>query len=405
MRDESRFVFVDYNYCGLNLFSSRLEGLTALHPLSPWTYFRRNPGRTLPVAFVIIVAVALVASVVTVVDSIDMTVLTMYGYQRDLTVVTPRNALTLEDATVKAVTENPKTTSYFVARPAFTTVKTIFGKMPFVVFGLNEKARVEVMRRCKLTLASGRMVTEGAAEVMVHSDIARNKHLKLGDIVMEPNSEDSYSSIPAKLVGTYDGPVWLAMTSEQFIKENFPVSLEGLMVFSNSPESLHLLNEELDKSVNKVRCRLWTYEQLVRDTRDALSSLYLIMNLVIGIIIFAIAFLTGMLANIYFMQRIPEFATLAAIGYRRNGLLKRVFAETGILCMVGWIFGSILTILLLNVIRITLMAPRGLLLNPYDFTAYRYTLPLPIAIAFFAVYPIARRLRTMDPVSIIERRQ
>ena len=143
----------------------------------------------------------------------------------------------------------------------------------------------------------------------------------------------------------------------------------------------------------------------MRDTREALSSLYLIMNVVIGIIIFAIAFLTGMLANIYFMQRIPEFATLAAIGYRRSGLLKRILAETGLLCIVGWALGSVLTIALLNVIRVTLMAPRGLLLDPYDFAAYRYTIPLPLAIAFFAVYPIARRLGAMDPVSIIERRQ
>src|SRR5258706_15261980 len=62
---------------------------TITHPLSPWLYFRRNPGKTLPVAFVIVVAVALVASVVTLVNSIDLTVMTMYGYQRHFSVITP----------------------------------------------------------------------------------------------------------------------------------------------------------------------------------------------------------------------------------------------------------------------------------------------------------------------------
>jgi len=44
------------------------------------------------------------------------------------------------------------------------------------------------------------------------------------------------------------------------------------------------------------------------------------------------------------------------------------------------------------------------LLDPYDLSAYQFTLPLPLAIATFSVFAIGRRLRQLDPVSIIERR-
>jgi ABC-type lipoprotein release transport system permease subunit len=354
---------------------------------------------------VIVVAVALVASVVTVVDSIDMTVLTMYGYQRHYTVVTPRNALVVSDDIIKAVRRQHLVKDVFTTRPAFTVVKTIFGKMPFVVFGMKPDARTRVLERCGLRLTAGRMPAEGMPEVALHADIARNRHLKMGDVVLKPDSEDSYSILPVRLVGTFEGPVWLALTSESFIQDNFPVSPQGYVILTNSESDQRALDRILDKTLDKSRCRLWTYAGLVRDTKDALSSLYLIMNVVIGIIIFAIAFLTGMLANIYFMQRLPEFATLAAIGYQRKGLLRRVLAETGLLCVIGWALGSLLTIGILLVIRAWIMEPRGLLLNPFDFAAYRYTIPLPISIAAFAVTPIGRRLRKLDPVSIIERRQ
>lgn len=375
-----------------------------VHPLSSLLYFRRNPGRTLPVAFVIVIAVALVASVVTVVNSIDLTVMTMYGYQRHLTAVTPRNAFILSNDIQRKIDSQPLVERTFTTRPALTVVKTIFGKMPFVVFGLSKEGRETVLRKCGLHLVTGRMPADGMPEVAVHADIARNRKLKLGDVVLKPDSEDSYSLVPMRLVGTFDGPVWLALSSESFIQANFPLSTQGRILLARTEEDQRRLDRILDRQLDKSRCRTWTYASLVRETQDALSSLYLIMNVVITIIIFAIAFLTGMLANIYFMQRIPEFATLSAIGYQRRGLIMRILAEIGLLCAAGWLIGSLLNIVLLLGIKTWIMTPRGLLVNPYDLSAYRYTVPLPLAIALFAVLPISRRLRKLDPVSIIEKR-
>ena len=276
--------------------------------------------------------------------------------------------------------------------------------MPFVVFGMSPEGRDTVLRQCSLHLASGRMPLDGQPELALHTDIARNRRLKLGDVVLKPDSEDSYSLIPMRLVGTFDGPVWLALSSESFIQSNFPLSTQGIVILARDERDQRALDIELDRRLDKSHSRLWTYASLVRETKDALSSLYLIMNMVITIIIFAIAFLTGMLANIYFMQRIPEFATLSAIGYQRRGLLARILAETALLCAIGWLLGSLLNIVLLLAIKALIMTPRGLLVNPFDLTAYRYTIPLPITIALFALLPISRRLRALDPVSIIEKR-
>lgn len=374
-------------------------------PLSPWLYFRRNPSRTLPLAFVIVVAVALVASIVTIIASIDLTVLTMYGYQRHFAVVTPRNTLSVDEEVERTVRADPLAGRTFSARPAMTMVRTVFGKMPTVVFALPAEGRQAVMEACGLTLSSGRMLMDGRPEVVLHEDIARNKGLKLGDVVLDPNSEDSFAAEPMRLVGTMTGPVWLALASESFIEATMPVAPRGLVVLSHPRAAQTDLDASLERNVDKSRARVWTYRHLVRDTRDALSSLHLIMNIVIGIIVFAIAFLTGMLSNIHFTQRLPEFATLIAIGYQRASLMFRALGETGILCAIGWLLGSALTVSLLVALKSLIMHPRGLLLDPFDFTAYRYTLPIPLAIAGFAMLAMFRRLRGLDPVAIIERRQ
>jgi len=75
--------------------------------------------------------------------------------------------------------------------------------------------------------------------------------------------------------------------------------------------------------------------------RDSLSSMFLIMGAVNGTVIFVIALMSGMLSNIYFTQRLAEFAVLAAIGYQRTRLIARVIGETALMTLVGWIVGAI----------------------------------------------------------------
>lgn len=378
---------------------------TVRHPLSPWLYFRRNPGKTLPIVFVIAVAVALTASVVTVVDSINLTVLTMYGYQRHFAVITPRNALAVGSDIVRTVQRQPLVDRIYPAQAAFTEVKTIFGKVPFVVFGLEPAARDTIFRRCRLRVVAGRLPADGAPEVALSVDIVRNRRLHLGSVVLSPQSEGSYSIVPARLVGILDGPVWFALTSQSFVRAHFPLAPEGLLVLARDEPHQRLLDRSLGRILNKERCRLWSYAGLVRDTREALSSLYLIMGIVIGIIVFAIAFLTAMLTSIYFTQRLPEFATLSAIGYGRGILMLRVMAEIALLCAFGWGIGAALTVGGLAAIKHFVMAPRGLLLDVWDLHAYRFTIPMPLAIMAFALGGIGHRMMDLDPVAIIERRQ
>jgi ABC-type lipoprotein release transport system permease subunit len=374
--------------------------------LNPLLYVRRNPGKTLPIAFVIVLAVSLVASIVTIVHSIDLTIFTLYGYNRYLTGITPRNALTVDEAELAKVRKLPELGKLYPSHSYQTLVKTIFGKMFFPIFGLEPAGRNELMARCHIRLSAGRMPEDGKPEAVISDDVARNLGLKVGDILSKPEFQDSYAPVPVRLVGLLHGPVWLGLTSKALVDRESPFNFIGYLAFSrtNDGNDQAKLAEAIERVMNKNKGRVWKYSGLVQEAQSALSNLYLIMNIVIGIIVFAISFVCGLLFNIYFTQRMPEIAMLSAIGYARSQLISRAIGETIVLCLFGWGFGALFTSALLFAIRETLIAPRGLLLNPVDIQAFAFTLPVPVFITLFALCTIGIRLATLDTVSIIERR-
>jgi putative ABC transport system permease protein len=376
------------------------------HALSPVLFLRRNFLRVLPIALVIVVAVTLVSSVVTIIRSIDLTVFTLYGYNRFCTGLIPRNALALDAAEVKRIQQLPQLGRLAPTHSYSVRVKTIFGKMVFPVFGLAPQDRDEFIARCSVRLSQGRLPAEGQAEAAISDEVAKNLGVKLGDTLLDPTSEDNYAPVPVKLVGLLQGPHWLGLTSKEFVDGNSPFTWSGYLAFAPTRDiaAQERLDDAIERTVDKADARVWRYASLVKETQSALANLYLILNLVISIIVFSIAFVCGLLFNIYFTQRLPEIATLAAIGYPRSLLIRRALGETAILCFFGWLLGGALTIGLLEALKYGIFVPRGLLLDPLDPASFVFTVPLPFAITLVAVVTIGLRLTRLDPVSIIERR-
>jgi ABC-type lipoprotein release transport system permease subunit len=364
--------------------------------LSPSLYVRRNPGKAFPVAMVIALAVTLVASVVIIVRSIDLTIYTLYGYNRYLTGLTPRNNIIVVPEEVEKVRKAEGLDRIVNAHSYQIQVKTIFGKMLFPLFGLDPQPRKRLMEMCGVRLTQGRMLEEGKPEALLSADIARNLGLKMGDVISKPESEDNFAPVPIRIVGLLEGKTWLGLVSRSFVDKSSPLTWSGY------PQAQ--LDSAVEAVIDKSKARIWTFKGLTRETRSALSNLYLILNIVVGTIVVAISFVCGLLSNIFFTQRLPEIATLSAIGYPRAALLRRAVGETIYLCILGWIGGMCATVAFLKIVQRTLLEPRGLLIDPFDAQALIFTAPLPITIGIVAWITIGLRLSRLDPVSIIERR-
>ncbi len=246
----------------------------------------------------------------------------------------------------------------------------------------------------------------GQAEAVVSEGLVRNKRLKLGDVVASPTDTGTIVTVPVpvRLVGILKGPTWIAFTSKQFADAALPLVPHSLLVTTKPGVSQLAFGDALFKSLPRARVEVFAFNNLVRTLRQSLASMYLIMHLVNGTVIFVVALMAGMLSNIYFTQRITEFATLAAIGLRRSTLVWHAVSETAILTSLGWVAGVFVNWAILGFLRGRVFEPRGMLINPSDPLSYVNTLPIPVMITLFAVATISYRLSHLDPVTIIERR-
>jgi hypothetical protein len=131
--------------------------------------------------------------------------------------------------------------------------------------------------------------------------------------------------------------------------------------------------------------------------------MFLIMGVVNGTVIFVISLMSGMLANIYFTQRISSSRCCRrSATVVRNSSGDRPGDGAADPDRLG--VGAIVTVTFLTIFKTAVFEPRGLIIDPRDLYAYKWTIPIPFAITAFAVTTIAYRLMKLDPVTIIERR-
>ncbi|MDQ2800470.1 MAG: ABC transporter permease [Armatimonadota bacterium] len=355
----------------------------------------------------IVLSVFLIASVVTIVDSIDLTVLTIYNYTKAFTPVIPRSGRLRVPPEIRAqVAKMPGVDRTIETSGFFFNVNTVFGQLPFVCFAVTDDERAYLMRRAGVSLESGRMPAPGAPEAVISEGLVRNKKLKLGDTIADPKDSDNVLTVPVpvKLVGTLRGPTWIAFTSKEFVDTALPLVPHSLLATTQDKSAQLPFSDHMYATLDRAKVEVFSFNKLVHQLRTSLASMYLIMHLVNGTVIFVVALMAGMLSNIYFTQRISEFAVLSAIGIRRSILVWHAVSETAILTTLGWIVGVLVNWGAMSLMQGTVFEPRGMLIDPRDLNAYLNTLPIPVFITLFAVATINIRLARLDPVTIIERR-
>jgi hypothetical protein len=205
------------------------------HPLSPMLFLMRNPGRSLPLTLVLALAVLTIASVVALLNSIDRTILKIYDYNRYFAAITPRGSNKLKQELVERIERAPYYAASYETVVCFMNAETIVGKMPFVIFGLEQDQMEPLAARCRLDLREGRYPLPGEAGVVLSEPLMRNKNLKLGDVVLSPLIPDQYAPVPVRVVGVLHGDTWLAIGSLEFIRDNFFPPTRNLLIFATEP--------------------------------------------------------------------------------------------------------------------------------------------------------------------------
>jgi ABC-type lipoprotein release transport system permease subunit len=388
-----------------------------LAPLSPFTYYRRNLMRTLPVGGSIAISVFLVAAIVTLLSSVDESITTNYGLLRRVSLLGAQLVKEVPPRLVEKVRRNPDLSQKIAAVTYLRNISTVFGEMPVPIFGLDAKDVATVLKMSGNRLAKGRPPRPGEPEVILSRAWANNLGKRLGDWI-EPPKNDSLPTLLEKLqiVGILDGGENIGIINKDFLILTLPEpAVRTSYLLMAQPGRLKAMNTAIEgftKNYQKngltekeVRfVKFYTFNGLVGDLRQRLGFLYKFLGIADAMVIIAVALLSGFLANIYFEQRLGEFGLLSAFGFRRERLARRLMIETGMLVLLGWLCGLALTWGVFRLLDAYYMSPRGLVLAQMDSFIILFTLPTPILVGAASLATVLFRLYRFDPIEIMERR-
>jgi hypothetical protein len=348
-------------------------------------------------AAVIALAVVLIGTVTCLLNSADLTVRLTYGYLRYFGTLVPENAIDVPKAVRKTVAADPRTGAMIPSGATWLRVRTILGHIGIPVFGVSAEDARRLVDRCELRVVEGRLPRSGTNEVALSREWARNLRAKVGSRVGTAERR-------LRVSGLLDGPVRLALGSDEYMFAHFYPPTQIFLVLARGPAEQEALGRDLRARLKRRPATLNTLTDALQRTRVDLSHLFLIANMIQSCVIVIVALTMALLTFIYYSQRTPEFGLLAAIGYGRRRLLARVAREVTLLVACAWIAGLLLNLLTLWLLWTLLMEPRGMVLNPFDPSAYARTLVLPVVVLLFGLGTISRQVWTLDPVTVIERR-
>ncbi|MEZ0327032.1 MAG: ABC transporter permease [Fimbriimonas sp.] len=377
-----------------------------MRPLAPTTYLVRNAGKTIPLIGVIVLAVLLVCGIISLINSIPLSIRVIYLYNKEFLGISPRGDPT---QTLKIVEEIKKESPVpveraIICRATSNQVRSIVGKWPFVVIGLEQKDMDWYMKRQLSNGIQGRLPIPGSPEAVISGPVAKNLNLKIGSVLLSPESNESYSQKHVKVVGIADTDRWLMFTSVEYLRKYHFPPIDLAMILAKDVQQQTKLDAWAERHFKGRRVQVWTYQQIEKNTREMFATLYQILNVVIGTLALVITIMMGMLMNIYQSQRLVEFGLLQAIGYTKKQLLRRVLVESVLVVIAGWMIGMVLGYGLLILAQKLMMEPKSFALDPADPTAFAYTIPIPFAILVVAIATVVLRFRSFDPVGIVERR-
>lgn len=381
-------------------------GQRILRPLAPATYLIRNAGKTVPLTGVILLAVMLIAGIVSMIDSIPYSIRTMYSYSRTMLGVSPRGDPEMTKSIVKKLkSESPVPIERIVeCRASGAQVRSIVGKWPFVVLGLTPDDMRFVLERLGTRSISGRLPKPSEPEAIVSEPVARNLNLKIGSVLLGPETQEAYSPQVVRVVGIAKTDEWLMLNDIDYQRMNHFPPIDNVLAFAGNLRDQDKLDRWAVKAFKGQRAQVFAYYVLDKQTDEMFQTLFRILNVVIGTLVLVITIMMAMLINIYQTQRIVEYGLLQAIGYTKRQLLSRSLREVLFVVTFGWALGVAVSYSGLLLVKAILMDPNAYALNPLDVGAYLYTVPIPFAILLVASLTVVHRFRKFDPVGVVERR-
>ena len=296
----------------------------------------------------------------------------------------------------------------FVKRDAYSNldINLLAGNAQFDLYGVDQPGMTQLLTLYGDRVVAGRLPRQNASEIAVSEEIARSRRVAVGGKL--GNNLDELDRLPDAftVVGVIRGPTRLGVIPLDYMTQHylFERRYQGLIVV---PQSGHeqAVHDELQRLVGNQAFRLFDWPYIKAKIDSLIANLDAINRFLILLVTLVLSLVVGLLNNLFFRQRMNEFGLLAAVGYSRWGLIRRVALESFGVTLAAWLLGVGIAVAVLSWFNLIFMVPHGLLMNVFDWNVLAlHTLPIPLMVFLFGMGTVGWQLLRLDPISIIERR-
>lgn len=386
-----------------------------MRPLSAFKFFSQNKQKMLTIIMILIVAVASVSFITSLVTTIfeDGKKTNLATFNNFSVITAADDELYLSNEIVDEIKEQSNVGYVVDAEVNYALYNSLLGSTSVPIITIANANELEkVFNECDLVLDEGCFPKEGSDfEIILHSSILQNKDLSIGDYVGRDVDDNEMLAGKFKVVGSFSGNAIMGFSNNSYAMSqmaNAGITYDGpvsVLIVPKADASLDKMNDDIaNYSEDNEKITITTYNTIEKMYNDEMESIVFLLTIVIIVIVCAMAISTGALLYIVYMGRTEEFGILHAIGYSKGFIKKLIFKEITTLSSVGWLLGYVLSLCFMKLVDYLALGPNGQSFAYFTELGIIYTLIIPVMISICAVVPILKKLKNMDLISVIEKR-
>ncbi|MBN1218106.1 MAG: ABC transporter permease [Anaerolineae bacterium] len=377
--------------------------------LSPFTYYRRHARRALLLTILLALAVMGLYLLVGLLQETYIAPLyTINRYLTKFNLVQPDGANALAPTVIAQIRAHPDVAQTLPQNNVEILVPNVGGlSFDFRLLGLRATDVDTVLAQSGVALVEGQLPPPRTNGVALSQEIATALGLEIGDTFDWTRDDFAYAGIvsPLQVVGLLSGDVRLGIVSYEYLDSHEryrDIASYGLLVIARLGREA-AVDDFLRQTIRSSRTKIYTRQTLAEEVARSESSLYMVAIPVMLVVAAAVTLVIGAINRLAFMQRLPEFGTLHAVGLSKGWLARRLTLEMAGPAAIGWAVGILMALGGMAILNAVVYTPQGFAYNPLQGAAFLLVIPLPLVVIGSTLFTAARVLRRMDAVAIVER--
>jgi putative ABC transport system permease protein len=382
-------------------------------PLSSWTFYLRHRRRALALTVTMGLMILGVAFPGFVFGPMMDAWLTLFEHLRQVSFVSPLTDLAADPAVSAQIRGHADVAGVIPTIRLRIRVDVPPMAHPTIpLYGVSESDLQTLINVYGVHVEQGRLPRPHTNEIVLSKALAQNRNWRVGDKIGRAYDVRDDDELPTEMVvvgilsaspGQED--LWTGFVSFEYLDSHefyasYPVHMLVLPREGRKSE----MDVWLEETVASEQTAVQTFDRMQKEYRIATWIILVLFGIIEGVIAVVAAVALAILSYIFFIQRREEFGVLHAIGHRRRWLVLRTARESASVVAVAWLLGAVLCGIGLICMRVGVFAPKGMTFNILNPAPWAFTLPLPLAVVIVGVGLVARMLRKLDPVAVIERR-